>query len=68
LLRRMDLENCIQVQSLIVKKNGSIDLYLGTGRKSFLKGLDLENCIKIQLQGFSVNLIDSKVKGRFRNR
>jgi len=64
----MDLGNCIQVQSLIVKKNGSLDLYLGTGRKSFLIGLDLENCIKIQLQGFSVNLINSKVKGRFRNR
>ena len=27
----MDLENCIQVQSLVGKKNGSIELYLGTG-------------------------------------
>ena len=26
----MDLENCIQVQSLIVKKDGSRALYLGT--------------------------------------
>ena len=26
----LDLKNCIQVQSLIVKSNGSRELYLGT--------------------------------------
>ena len=44
------------------------ELYLGTGFLYSKEGLDLESCIKIQLQGLSVNLINSKVKGRFRKR